>query len=515
MAEFDVIIVGGGPGGSIAARTSQVLGLNSIIVERGISPGDKNVSGCALSPKVWRDFDFMETFDLPYRIAKMATIHFVDTDNVEKTSLSFSQSSSKKYGYEKSLEFLTINVYRGELDQWFANLAVKEGATLKTSSLMTDLLRDDQGKVKGIILEDGTEITGKIVIGADGVISTVAKVSGLREKWRPDQLAWMVNYDYSAEKEKIDLAIGNNALHYWYSALFPVGYTFFNIDGFHVGLGSILSMVNKNYDPHILLKKLLDVEGIKRQIQLVEGKPREYQAHMFPMITDWEKIYTDNIMLIGDAAGLACPFEAEGVYYAMLSGQIAAEVAADAIKKGDLTKQFLQRYDIALRQSHIGEEFEIGPAVSKFVQDLAFNYKPGKWIVPFLNELLYGICNVSEAHITNARILEARLQKYFPFLLDAVIQDFSPMLDAILGDLSMKSPKALDKVLKKIGSKILPIFARIIGKKSMIYKEELLSYITQYFLKPLLEARIPLVNQRVEDLKKKYNLKISENNLKR
>ena len=45
MAEFDVIVVGGGPGGSIAARTAQKLGLNSIIVERGITPGDKNVSG--------------------------------------------------------------------------------------------------------------------------------------------------------------------------------------------------------------------------------------------------------------------------------------------------------------------------------------------------------------------------------------------------------------------------------------------------------------------------------------
>ncbi|MHA1767143.1 MAG: NAD(P)/FAD-dependent oxidoreductase [Promethearchaeota archaeon] len=489
MVEFDVIIVGGGPGGSVAARTSQILGLNSIIVERGITPGDKNVSGCALSPKLWRDFKFMEQLNLPHRIAKMVTIHFVGNDNVEKTNLSFSPPSSKDLNYKKSREFLTMNVYRSDFDQWLAKLAVKEGAVLKTSCLMTDLLKDNKGNVKGIVCKDGTEITGKIIIGADGVISTVAKASGLRKKWRPDQLAWMVHYDYKGSKENIDKVIGNNALHYWYSATFPVAYTFFNLEGFHVGLGGILSMVNKNYDPHILLEKFMGVEGVKRQIDLIGGTPREYQAHMFPMLDKWENIYTDNIMLIGDAAGLACPLEAEGVYYAMLSGQIAAQVAVKAINKGNYTKDFLKLYDITLQHSHVGEEFQIGPSINRFVQDLAFNYEAGKWIVPFFNDALYGLCNVSEAHITNARTLELRIRKYLSPLYHAMINDISPMVDAVLITNPNNKSSRFGNILKKIGSKFMPIIARLFGRNSTSYEPETLKYFAQHFLRPFYKAR--------------------------
>ena len=507
MADFDIIIVGCGPGGAVAARTSQILGLNSIIIERGMNPGDKNVSGCALSPKLWRDFDIMEQMNLPHRIAKMVTIHFVGEDNIEKTSISFSPPSSDQMAYKKSMEFLTVNVYRSDFDQWLAQLAVKEGATLKTSSLMVDLLRDNHKNLKGIILEDGTEITGKMILGADGVLSTVAKVSGLREKWRPDQLAWMVHYDYMGTKDKIDRVIGTNALHYWYSATFPVGYTFFNLEGFHVGLGGILSMANKNYDPQLLLNKLLNVEGVKRQIELIGGEPREYQAHMFPMITDWENIYTDNILLIGDAAGIACPLEAEGVYYAMLSGQIAAQVAAKAIEKGNFSKNFLKLYDIALRNSHIGEEFQIGPPISKFVQNLAFNYEAGKWIVPFFNDTLYGLCNVADAHVTNARLLESRISPYFSDFFKALSEDISPMVDKILMEKPTKGSFLIENIMGKIGSKVLPILARYLAQKSMNYHPGTLKYIVENFLIPFYQARPKhypykkfLYKNRLEDL---------------
>ncbi len=507
MVDFDLVIIGAGPGGSITGRNAQLLGLNCIIIERGKQPGDKNVSGCALSPKLWRDFDFMEQINLPHRIAQSATIHYIGEDNIEKTSMSFSPSISKVASYKKSQEMLAMNVYRADFDQWLASLATKEGAVLKTSSLMIDLLRDDKNRVKGVILDDNTEITGKIIIGADGVVSTVAKASGLREKWRPDQLAWMVHYDFSTNREKIDSIIGNDALHYWYSATFPVGYSFFNLEGYHIGLGSILSMVNKNYDPHALLDKLLKVRGVQRQIELTNGIPREYQAHMFPLITNWEKIYADNVLLIGDAAGIACPLEAEGVYYAMLSGKIAAEVAKLAIDKGDLSENFLKRYDKELRESHIGEEFEFGPAISKFVTDLAFNYKAGKWVIPLLNDMIYGICNVSEAHITNSRLIEYRIQKYYPPLFKALINDFSPMVDAVLKTEKKNRSKIFENIGKKIGSKILPIIAKILGKKSNEYTEGTLEFLTKNFIIPYVEARRPLLLKRIHEISDEYNLK--------
>ncbi|MHA1579271.1 MAG: NAD(P)/FAD-dependent oxidoreductase [Candidatus Freyarchaeota archaeon] len=50
-------------------------------------------------------------------------------------------------------------------------------------------------------------------------------------------------------------------------------------------------------------------------------------------------------MLVGDAAGFPCPLEAEGIHYAMVSGKIAAEVAAEAVSNGDTSAEGLKLYD--------------------------------------------------------------------------------------------------------------------------------------------------------------------------
>jgi len=75
MDKYDVIVVGCGPGGAIAGKTAAEKGLKTLILERGRKPGEKNVSGCGLSPKCWRDFPFMKELDLPnMRVAEMATL---------------------------------------------------------------------------------------------------------------------------------------------------------------------------------------------------------------------------------------------------------------------------------------------------------------------------------------------------------------------------------------------------------------------------------------------------------
>ncbi len=56
MEKWDVVVVGGGPGGSYAAKTAAEKGLKTIFFERGRKPGEKNSSGCGLGQRWWRDF---------------------------------------------------------------------------------------------------------------------------------------------------------------------------------------------------------------------------------------------------------------------------------------------------------------------------------------------------------------------------------------------------------------------------------------------------------------------------
>ena len=65
MSSYDLIVVGGGPGGSAAAKEAADAGLKTIVFERGRFCGEKNSSGFGLSPKAARDFGYIKDLDVP------------------------------------------------------------------------------------------------------------------------------------------------------------------------------------------------------------------------------------------------------------------------------------------------------------------------------------------------------------------------------------------------------------------------------------------------------------------
>ena len=84
MEKWDVVVVGGGPGGSYAAKTAAEKGLKTVFFERGERPGEKNSSGAGLGTRWWRDFpEIMSKLPgLPsYRKADMIVIKVVDEEN--------------------------------------------------------------------------------------------------------------------------------------------------------------------------------------------------------------------------------------------------------------------------------------------------------------------------------------------------------------------------------------------------------------------------------------------------
>ncbi|MHA1270320.1 MAG: FAD-dependent monooxygenase [Candidatus Helarchaeota archaeon] len=410
MKEYDLIIVGAGPGGSTAAKYAADLGLKTILFEMGRRPGEKNCSGTALSTKVFRDFPYIKKDFETGRISRFAITHFINKELIEESFFGFS-ASSRLGRYKEAKEFLTLNLYRSEFDPYLCDLAVNSGAELRTSTLITDLLKDENGNIIGAIDEHGEKYKG-IVIGADGVTSTVARKSGLRTRWQPDELTLMLTVEYEADENLIDKYFEDQALHYWFSPEFPVGYSFFHKAGIHVGLGLFVNEFKKHSISY--LNKFLQVRNVKKQIEIVNGKGREFQAHLLTFVKRPRKTWKNGVMLIGDAAGFPCPAEAEGIYYAMLSGKLAAEVASIAISNNDFND--FKSYEYAWLNSPIGEEFEAGPEIYEFIRAGPFSMKASEWIVPFLNDLLFSILNVSDSHIYNLRFLIPRLLKYPKFI---------------------------------------------------------------------------------------------------
>ena len=455
----DVVIVGAGPGGSTAAKECAERGLKTVFIERGRKPGEKNSSGCGLGPRMWRDFDIMKELT-PERCPSMragaaARNYFVNSEGVVAGYVMSRPTESVTY--EPARSFITMNVYRSEFDPWIAQFAVEAGAQLKTSTLAQGLLKEG-GKVVGVIDEKGEKYQG-FVIGADGAMSMVAQQSGLRERWRQSQVTIIPQYDFAVPPSKIDDIMGDEALAVWWSATFPAAYQVFFHDGFHIGLGNWMTWWDKN--PLYYLNKVLDVAYFQRLARVLNAKPREFHAHLLPWQAAPHDTHTDNVILIGDAGGFACPLEAEGIYPAMVTGRAAAEVAAEALSTGDSSAAFLDLFDAKWKLTSVGEEFQTGAELASIWRALPFSPRQTmSWFVPMIMEVLGGIIDWSEPHARRVRQVASRLKHYLPSAVPFIVKQVVPLLSKILGDKMdlLVNPQKLLASMPELGEAIAAAF---------------------------------------------------------
>ncbi len=140
-------------------------------------------------------------------------------------------------------------------------------------------------------------------------------------------------------------------------------------------------------------------------------------------------------MLVGDAGGFPCPLEAEGVYQAMETGRIAAEIAAEALSSADPSEAFVARYEQRWRATSVGQEFEAGAELAALWRALPFSpQKNTSWFVPMTAELLGGIFDWSEHHAMRMQQVGNRLQAYAPPALPFIEDKVIPLPGAVYGD---------------------------------------------------------------------------------
>jgi len=131
-------------------------------------------------------------------------------------------------------------------------------------------------------------------------MSTIARKSGIRAKFGQNEITLVINYDYEAPPDKIDALIGDNALHNWFSLLYPASYNFYKIDGFHIDFGQWYGALNKSLINYLNI--CINTLAVSRLFKKLEAKPREMHAHALSWLQYPRKTYTYNVMLIEDAA---------------------------------------------------------------------------------------------------------------------------------------------------------------------------------------------------------------------
>jgi digeranylgeranylglycerophospholipid reductase len=228
-------------------------------------------------------------------------------------------------------------VERKLFDKHLAVLAAKAGARILAKTEAKNFRRKG-GRVVVDLYYEGkkSEVSTKIVIAADGVESTVARGLGVNTTNKLVDICSGAQFEMAGVKgldDVIEFYFGN--------VIAPAGYiwVFKKGDGVaNVGIG-----VRKPWAKKTALQYL--EEWVAREPRLKDASIIEVNSGGVPVGGFLKDAVADNLIIAGDAAHHVNPIHGGGIPESYMAGRLAAETAAEAVKKNDFSKKFLKRYD--------------------------------------------------------------------------------------------------------------------------------------------------------------------------
>lgn len=328
--QFDVLIVGGGPAGSVAAANLMGAGLSVCILDRAQFPRLKPCGG-GLSFRIYRRFPYLAD-----------VLRSVPTNFVRRLVFEAPSGEAVEFSAPASGPPLYAMIRRTELDHALVRHCVaggvelREGVTVAKVETMPESVR--------VTSVAGEIFAAKLLIGADGVNSAVAVAAGLRGPWPPERIAM----DATEESPQTALQARLDTMYVFYGRdrAYGYGYLFPKAEHVSFGIGYRVDSMRQyiRETPMAMHEEFL--EQLKQR-DAIEGAAQKENFHpwVLPVGGPMERLSTARMLIAGDAAGFVNGFTAEGIYYAMVSGELAGKAALAALKENDLSAASLKRYD--------------------------------------------------------------------------------------------------------------------------------------------------------------------------
>lgn len=390
---YDVIVIGAGPAGAIAAKTAAGKGLDVLLIEKRQEIGDpvrcaEGVNKECLKQHVEIDKRWI-CADL-----KGSRIFSPDGTKVEMSE----EVAGGEVGYV---------LERKVFDRALAEEAAKAGAEVRVKTRATGLILENDFVKGARLMHLGKEydVRAKIVIGADGVESKVGRWAGIDTSLKPVDIETCVQYLVAGgdiDQEYCEFYIGNEIAPGGYIWVFPKGAGKAN-----VGIGILGSKMGKfKPRPVEYLNAFLEKRFPNAKIvEMVYGG--------VPVSGSIEQTSKSGLMLIGDAARQSDPITGGGILNAMNAGKMAGEAAYAAISAGDVSLSKLEEVYEKPWRGTLGHDIDMSLIVKNcFINlsdedfnSLAHSLKDVKFERMSLIDLLQALFRANKKLLWDLRVL--------------------------------------------------------------------------------------------------------------
>lgn len=331
VEKYDVIVVGAGPAGSVAAWKAAKGGANTLLIEKAKLPRYKLCGGAVAQ---W----IIQKFDIP-------------EDAIENKGRQMIVCRPPKYKFEKyPVPAWQGMVLRDKFDYHLTKRAEEAGVEIINGTRVQSIIKEGD-YVKGVQTA-GDKYLSDIVIGCDGAASMTARTAGFWKKWFDDQgttwkehMAFCMGAEMKMDNKLINERLGEGNLYFFVGRkVAPLGYgwIFPKDDMLSIGLGSHMKTFDRK--PSEYMKYFITEHPIASGL-LADAEMVRLQGAYIPYKKAFKPSFDNGIMLAGDSAGMVNPINGEGIFYAMRAGVAAGEVAAEAVKAKDFSAGFLKRYE--------------------------------------------------------------------------------------------------------------------------------------------------------------------------